>query len=62
MGNIAFQCHSCKVYIAIPWVGEPSKPMRFKWKDKRKMTQVHVCETCWERARSLKVPEVTKSK
>lgn len=54
---VGFKCHTCKGFIRIPHVDEPARPMRFKWKDKTKMTQVHVCEKCWSRARSLKVEE-----
>jgi hypothetical protein len=48
------KCHSCKILIPLARIGESTK-MYFKWKNKDKMTQVHVCKKCHDSARSLKI-------
>lgn len=48
----------CSNLIPINKVGDPNpKPMRWKYKSKYNHTQINVCESCWQKARSLKVPE-----
>lgn len=46
------KCHSCKGFVPL---SSEVTPMKFKWKDSKKMVKVHVCDECWNRARSLKV-------
>jgi hypothetical protein len=52
---MGFKCHTCKGFVPIPKVGDNANRTKFKWKDKTHMTKVVVCESCWSRARSLKV-------
>jgi hypothetical protein len=54
---MGFKCHNCKVFM--PLTNQYTR-MYFKWKDKSKMVKVHVCKDCWDKARSLKVPEMKR--
>jgi hypothetical protein len=48
----------CQVVIRVPHVSEiDPPPMYWKWKDNTKMTKINVCKSCWEKARTLKVPQ-----
>lgn len=49
--GIGFKCmnRGCKVVM---YGGEGV--MYWKWKNKERMTKVHVCKKCWENAKSLK--------